>query len=110
MSDKILTEAYARLTAIEEADDDYVPMSREEREHEQAMRDARNRSGEEDSRAFDHVTGGDELEETEDPHVLHDAAIDMLDDMLASSEDQYGHQADILRYAIKRLQEVGLGR
>jgi len=42
---------------------------------------------------------------------LHAAAIEMLDDMLDNSAiDQYGEKGDVLRYAIKRLQEVGLGR
>ena len=63
MTDKVLTETYARLIAIEE---------------------------------------------TRDDSSLHDAAIDLLDDMLAN--EQYSEKADVLRYAIKRLQEVGLGR
>ena len=110
MTDKILKEAYDKLTAIEEADD-YVPQSKEERERERSMRDARNSTGEEDSRAFDHVTGSnnDELEEASSDD-MHTKAIDLLDNMLNAQQDQYGEQADILRYAIKRLQEVGLGR
>jgi len=110
MTDKVLKEAFDRLTAIEEAEDNYVPQSREERERDQAMRDARNRTGEEDSSAFDHVTGGDELEEATSDD-LHTRAIEMLDDMLSEPQfDQYGDTADVIRYAIKRLQEVGLGR
>jgi len=107
MTDKVLKEAFDRLTAIEEAEDDYVPQTPEEREQDRQMRDARNSTGKEDSRAFDHVTGNnDELDEGVDD--LHTQAIDLLDDMLASATDE--NTADVIRYAIKRLQEVGLGR
>jgi Tfp pilus assembly protein PilP len=43
---------------------------------------------------------------------IHDKAIDLLDDILDSlgEEERYGEKGDILRYALKRLQEVGLGR
>lgn len=65
MSDKLLKEAFDKLTAIEEA------------------------------------TGDD----------IHTQAIDLLDDMLASSgDDYYSEKGEILRYAIRRLQEVGAGR
>lgn len=143
MTDKVLKEAFDKLTAIEEADD-YVPQTAEERERDRRMRDARNKTGQEDHGAvngypgehnadapyqnykpeeandqYDKKTGKwsrsgqyDNIEETSDPSTLHNATIDFLDDMLASlgEEEQYSEKGDILRYAIKRLQEVGLGR
>ena len=56
----------------------------------------------------DKMNAAEPIEETRDDSSLHDAAIDLLDDMLAN--EQYSEKADVLRYAIKRLQEVGLGR
>ncbi len=97
-----------------EEDDDYVPMSREERDREREMQDARNRSGSEDSHAIGYPEEfeADSIDEGTDPEVLHDAAIDMLDDMLDAlpEEDRYGPKGDVIRYALKRLQETGLGR
>lgn len=52
------------------------------------------------------------MEQEEQAPVLHEKAIDLLDDMLDAlgEEDRYGERGDVLRYALKRLQEVGLGR
>lgn len=128
MTDKILKEAFDKLSAIEEADD-YVPMSKEERAREQKLRDIRNSTGQEDSSAFDHVTGGyqnykpEEANDTYDKKTgkwsrsgqfdeamddsIHDKTIDFLDDMLAGLDrnDQYGEKGDMLRYALTRLQQ-----
>ena len=53
------------------------------------------------------------LEQEEEAPILHDKAIDMLDDMLdalESEEDRYGGKGDVIRYALTRLQQVGVGR
>ena len=53
------------------------------------------------------------LEQEEQAPILHDKAIDLLDDMLENltdEEDRYGEKGDVLRYALKRLQQVGVGR
>lgn len=40
------------------------------------------------------------------PDVIHDVAIDYVDDMLAqlSDEEQYNEKGDVLRYILSRLQ------
>jgi hypothetical protein len=121
VTDRILTEAYAKLTAIEEADhsgivgygpgEEYVPMSRQERDRDAAMHNARSRSGEEDSHAIGYPEEfNSDLDESIDD--IHTQTIDFLDDMLDELEgdERYGHKSDLIRYAITRLQQVGIGR
>ena len=48
----------------------------------------------------------DILEEMADEEVMHNVAIDYVDDMLAqlNDEEQYGPKGDVLRYIISKLQ------
>jgi len=111
MTDKILKEAFDKLSAIEENDElEDTPYQNYKPEEANDQYDKKtgkwSRSGQ-----YDHPDH-EEIEETRDDANLHDAAIDLLDDILASldKDNQYGEKGDVLRYAIKRLQEVGLGR
>ena len=123
MTDKILKEAFDKLTAIEEGsgydtgrwDDDFNYDEDEMRgiDHNKkpANKPYQNYKPEEANDEYDKKTSkwsrSGQYDHLDDSN-LHDAAIDLLDDMLAVEEDP--ESADILRYAIKRLQEVGLGR
>lgn len=134
MTDKVLKEAYEKIKFIEEGQSPEeaqinvltLRMRRATEEDDEAayhravdqlnaLTDKMQSKPSTDGDDWDTDTGPGEnsnawndIEESADPGVLHDAAIDLLDDMLAA--EQYSEKADILRYAIKRLQEVGLGR
>ena len=111
MTDKILKEALDKLTAIEEGafDDQYGMTTDRGPNYKTPYREVDPNSDLAKSlERFKKQKRNKKKRVKESNSNLHDAAIDLLDDMLAS--EQYSEQGDVLRYAIKRLQEVGLGK
>ena len=119
MTDKILTETYARLIALEEGTSPEeaqinVLTLRMRRAVEDDDEVAYKRAVDQLNALTDKMNAEQPIEEDSDYDELslHDAAIDMLDDMYFElpKYEQNGEKGAILRYAIKRLQEVGLGK
>ena len=109
MSDKILKEAFDKLKAIEEADwgdDPSAPGYSGNKNPKPQTVSPGSHLANSLEKLTKRTPKKKRVKESDDN--LHDAAIDLLDDMLA--DEQYSEQGDVLRYAIKRLQEVGLGR
>ena len=118
MSDRVLKEAFDKLKAIEESNDPFCIGEAAEKIaclkcDGVSTAAAWEKNGGTCPKCNNSTQGvAESINESDSSNPIHDRAIDYLDDLLnaLSEEDQYGPRGDMLRYAIKRLQEVGLGR